>query len=311
MFDAISTAAIEFPNIDPMAVRVDAFTLFGFTLGPFGIRWYSLGYIFGLLFAWWQLKRMAKAPGAPYAPGHVDDFFTWATIGVIAGGRLGYVVFYNLPKYLSSPIEIVYLWDGGMSFHGGLIGVVLSVILFCRRHNIDLMSFADRIAVTAPFGIMLVRIANFINAELWGRPTDVPWAMIFPTDVQALPRHPSQLYEAFGEGLLLLLVLMVLFHRTSLKDRLPGAIAGCFFIGYGLARFLVEFVREPDSHLGLMIGGFSRGQLLTIPMFLFAAWLIRQGLNRQAGRPVMGLRKISDLKQSVDDAKPKTRKAKG
>lgn len=308
--DFVPLAEMAFPNFDPFVFRIDPFEVFGLTLGPLGVRWYSLAYIAALVFGWWFLKREARQPGAPMAPGHLDDFFTWSTLGVIAGGRLGYVVFYNLPKYLESPMEILFLWDGGMSFHGGLIGVCLAIIFFCRDRNIDLMKFADRAAVVSPVGLFFGRIANFINGELWGRPTDVSWAMVFPSDPTGQPRHPSQLYEAVGEGLILFFVLLYLYKRTNLAERTPGVLAGLFFIGYGLARFMVEFVREPDAHLGLM-AGISRGQLLSVPMFLFAAWLIRQGLNRPAGRPVLGLRKPSQLKppKSEEDAKRKTRKS--
>lgn len=258
-----TTAALPYPEIDPVLIR----------LGPLVIRWYSLAYLAGLLFGWWYIKRLARKPGAPMSSQHVDDFLTWAVIGVVGGGRLGYVLFYNLPKYLADPLAVLRLWDGGMSFHGGLIGVILAVILFCRRNNLDLWKVSDAVATVAPLGLFLGRIANFINGELWGRATDVPWAMVFPGDPLGLPRHPSQLYEAFGEGLLLLVLLMSLYNFTDLRRRWPGFIAGLFFIGYGLARLLVEFVREPDAHLGLM-AGISRGQLLSIPMLLFALWLM-------------------------------------
>lgn len=294
--DLFPITELVFPNFDPFVFRFGPIDLFGAEVGPIGVRWYSLAYIAALMFGWWYIRREAKLPGSPIAPGHMDDFFTWATLGVIAGGRLGYVTFYNLPRYIESPIEIFYLWDGGMSFHGGLIGVCLATVLFCRDRNIDVMRFADMIAVVSPVGLFFGRIANFINGELWGRAAEVPWAMIFPNDPEGLPRHPSQLYEALGEGIVLFLVLLYLYKKTDLRRRTPGVIAGLFFIGYGTARFLVEFVREPDAHLGLM-AGISRGQMLSVPMFLFAAWLIRQGLNRPAGRPVFGARKPADLKR--------------
>ncbi len=265
---------IPFPDIDPVAVSV----------GPLAVRWYSLGYIVGLLYLWWFVRREARKPGAPLSPAHMDDFLTWGTLGVILGGRLGYVLFYNFPRYVEDPIAIFRLWDGGMSFHGGLIGSVLALYLFCRRNKIDFLRFGDIVAVAAPVGLFAVRCANFINGELWGRPTDVAWAMRFPSDPLGLPRHPSQLYEAFGEGVLLLAILLILYYRTSLKKVAPGVIAGVFFAGYGTVRFLVEFVREPDAHLGLMAGLISRGQLLTLPMFVAAALLIHAGLRRQSTR---------------------------
>jgi len=265
-------AELPFPNIDPVAVSV----------GPLAIRWYSLAYISGLMFAWWFIKREALRPGAPLSPQHMDDYLTWATLGVIGGGRLGYVLFYNLPGYLDDPLAILRLWDGGMSFHGGLIGVVLSLYLFCKRNKLDFLRVGDLVAVVSPIGLLAGRLANFINGELWGRTTDLPWAMRFPSDPLGLPRHPSQLYEAAGEGLLLFLLLLFLWTRTRLRTTRPGMIAAIFFAGYGLARFLVEFVREPDAHLGLMAGLISRGQLLTLPMF--AAALVLFILSRRRAR---------------------------
>ena len=311
VMDLLPLTELDYPHIDPFVFQVPPFDVFGWTIGPLGVRWYSLAYIAGLVFAWWFLKREARKPGAPMAPGHIDDFFTWATIGVIAGGRLGYVLFYNFPKYVASPIDILFLWDGGMSFHGGLIGVVLSIILFCRDRNIDLMRFSDQIAVVAPVGLLFGRLANFINGELWGRATDVSWAMRFPSDPLNLPRHPSQLYEAFGEGLLLFLILLTVTKRTRLAKTMPGLVAGLFFIGYGTARFLVEFVREPDAHLGLM-AGVSRGQVLSVPMFLFAAWLISQGVRRHNGQSVVGMRRLQDLKppKSEEEARKSKKIAK-
>lgn len=251
------------------------------SIGPLDIRWYSLGYIAGLMFAWWLIRREAGKPGAPLSPQHMDDYLTWATLGVVAGGRLGYVLFYNLPVYLNDPLAILRLWDGGMSFHGGLMGVVLSLYLFCNRNKLDFLRVGDLVALVTPVGLLCGRLANFINGELWGRPTDVPWAMIFKQDPLALPRHPSQLYEAAGEGALLFLLLLFLYYRMGLAKAAPGALAALFFAGYGLARFLVEFVREPDQHLGLMIGLISRGQLLTIPMFIAAGLLLFAALNRR------------------------------
>ena len=269
MFDFLSMAVINLPRFDPVALQ----------LGPLAIRWYSLGYIAGLMFVWWYVRRVTKKPGAPMSATHIDDFITWAMLAIIVGGRLGYVLFYNFSAYMADPLAIFRVWDGGMSFHGGLTSVVLTIIWFARKHKLDLMRLADIFAVVSPVGIGLVRITNFINGELWGRHTDVSWGMIFPGDPSGLPRHASQLYEALGEGLLLFIVLQILYTKTTLAKRAPGVIAGVFFAGYGLVRFLVEFVREPDAHIGLMDIGLSRGQLLTIPMFLFAAWLISRGVK--------------------------------
>ena len=268
---------IEYPEIDP---EIFSFEVFGFTIA---LRWYSLAYISGLVFGWWYIRRLCARPGAPMSPTHMDDFLLWATFGVILGGRIGSVLFYNLPYYLENPVQVLFLWNGGMSFHGGAWGVVIATFFFCKHHNLDVLRVADMVAVVSPIGLGAGRLANFINGELWGRPTDVSWAMIFPSDPIQVPRHPSQLYEALGEGLLLFIVLMTLYHKTNLKEDRPGGIAAVFFIGYGIARFMVEFVREPDAHIGLA-GWISRGQILTIPMFLFAAALWWAG-SRQSSLP--------------------------
>ncbi len=271
MFDMLAMSVIEFPNISPIALE----------LGPIAIRWYSLGYIAGLAFVWWYVRRLTTQPQAPMSAQHIDDFITWAMLAIIIGGRLGYVLFYRFDYYLENPAAIVRLWDGGMAFHGGLLGVILTVIWFSKKNKLDLMRVADVLTLVSPVGIGLVRIANFVNGELWGRATDVPWAMIFPADRTGLPRHPSQLYEALAEGLILFLVLQFLYQKTRLAKDAPGVIAGVFFAGYGLARFLVEFVREPDAEIIL---GLTRGQLLTVPMFLFAAWLINNGLKTRRAK---------------------------
>ncbi len=269
MLELFAAGVINLPRFDPVALQ----------LGPVAIRWYSLGYIAGLGFVWWYIRRLAAQPRAAMTAAHIDDFVTWAMLAIIIGGRLGYVLFYNFSAYLADPVAIFRLWDGGMSFHGGLIGVILAVIWYVKKNKLDLMRVADVLALVSPVGIGLVRITNFINGELWGRATDVPWAMVFPNDPTGLPRHPSQLYEALGEGLFLFVILMFLYHKTRLAKEAPGVIAGVFFAGYGLARFLVEFVRQPDAHIGIMEIGLTRGQLLTIPMFLFAAWLASRGIK--------------------------------
>ena len=274
MLEIFTAGVINLPRFDPVALQ----------LGPVAIRWYSLGYIAGLAFVWWYVRRLAVRPRAAMTAQHIDDFITWAMLAIIIGGRIGYVLFYNFSAYMADPISIFRIWDGGMSFHGGLIGVVLAIIWYVRRNKLDLMRVADVLALVSPVGIGLVRITNFINGELWGRTTDVPWAMVFPTDPSRLPRHPSQLYEAAGEGLLLFIVMMVLYHKTKLAKEAPGVIAGVFFAGYGLVRFLVEFVREPDAHIGLMDIGLSRGQLLTFPMFLFAGWLVYRGVKAKRAK---------------------------
>ena len=203
-----------------------------------------------------------------------DDFLTWATLGVVLGGRLGYVLFYQPGVYLAHPAMILAVWEGGMSFHGGALGVIVAIVWFCRRNAIPLLGFADRVAVCAPIGLGLGRIANFINGELWGRPAPdwLPWAMIFPNG-GPVPRHPSQLYEALLEGVVLFLVMFALSRRERLRARF-GWLTGAFLIGYGLARITGEFFREPDVFLGYLIGGVTMGQLLCIPMLIAGAWLI-------------------------------------
>ncbi|MEX0298843.1 MAG: prolipoprotein diacylglyceryl transferase [Kordiimonas sp.] len=271
MLALLAAGTLSYPQIDPILIEI----------GPLAIRWYSLAYIGGIIFAWWYIRRLSARPGAAMSALHIDDFITWAVFGIILGGRLGYVLFYNFSAYLSDPLAILRLWDGGMSFHGGFAGVFISVIIYCRKHKLDLMRVADVIAIVSPIGLLTGRLANFINGELWGRPTDVAWAMVFPSDTYGVPRHPSQLYEAIGEGLILFLVLQYMYHKTRIAKDMPGVIAGTFIAGYGLVRLLVEFVREPDAHIGL-VAGISRGQILSVPMFLLAAWLFSKGLRYKA-----------------------------
>lgn len=271
MFDLLAMSVINLPEFDPVAVQI----------GPVAIRWYSLGYITGLAFVWWYVRKLAARPQAAMTAQHIDDFITWAMLAIIIGGRLGYVLFYRPDYYLENPGDIIRIWDGGMAFHGGLLGVILTVIWYVRKNKLDLMRVADVLALVSPFGIGLVRITNFVNGELWGRTADVPWAMVFPKDISGLPRHPSQLYEAFAEGLVLFLVLQFLYHKTRLAKDAPGVIAGVFFAGYALARFLIEFVREPDAPILLSL---TRGQLLTVPMFLFAVWLISNGIKARRAK---------------------------
>ncbi|MCS6890969.1 MAG: prolipoprotein diacylglyceryl transferase [Rhodovarius sp.] len=255
---------IAYPMIDPVAVQI----------GPIGIRWYALAYIAGILIAWRLLRRLVEAAPAVASPRQADDFVTWATLGIILGGRLGYVLFYRPGHYLLHPWEIPLLWQGGMAFHGGALGVILAALWFCRREGIAPLAFGDRVAVGVPIGLFLGRIANFINGELWGRPTDLPWAMIFPADPLQLPRHPSQLYQALLEGVLLF-GLMLALNRPALRAR-PGFLTGALLAGYGIARILGEFFREPDAHLGHLAGVITMGQLLSLPMLAAGIWLMRR-----------------------------------
>ena len=248
-------AMIVFPEIDPVAIAI----------GPLKMRWYAIAYITGLLLGWYYTRRLTRRPPALLSERAIDDFLLWATLGVILGGRLGYILFYQPGYYLENPLEIVFIWRGGMSFHGGLLGVVLAIVLFARNTKVPVFALSDLVAAAAPIGLFFGRIANFVNAELYGRTTDLPWGVLFPGE--PLPRHPSQLYEAALEGLLLFLVLFVLVRRGGL-ERL-GLATGVFLIGYGLSRAAVELVREPDAHLGLLLGGATMGQLLSLPMLLF------------------------------------------
>lgn len=238
-----------------------------FEIAGFQLRFYSLAYLIGVIFAYWHLSKMIKAPGAPLAQRHADDLFFYCTLGVILGGRLGYSIFYQ-PAMWSDPIQVLKLWEGGMSFHGGLIGVLVAITWVSQRGKLSFLRVCDYIAVNVPLGMFLGRLANFNNGELWGRTTDVPWAMVFPGGGED-PRHPSQLYQAGLEGLALLIVLMALFWKTNARFK-PGLLVGIFTLGIGLARFVNEFFRQPDAQLAdfAVRTGLSMGQWLTIPLIL-------------------------------------------
>lgn len=253
---------LVYPNIDPVLLQI----------GPLAIRWYSLAYIFGLLIGWFYFGWLNIKSRAITNEQH-ENLLTWALFGVVLGGRLGYVIFYNPNYYLNYPIKAFFLWEGGMSFHGGMLGVILAVHMFTRAHGVGFFSVMDKVAAATPIGLFLGRLANFINGELYGRATDVPWAMVFPTDPQALPRHPSQLYEAGAEGILLFLVLWAFARVEKYRER-TGFLSGVFLAGYGISRYFIEFVREPDSQLGLIGGMASMGQILSLPMVLLGAALI-------------------------------------
>ena len=263
---------LMFPQFDPVIVAV----------GPLAIRWYALAYIVALLAGWRLVRRYAGWTPAVATPLQVDDFLTWATLGVVLGGRLGYVLFYQPGHFFSHPLEIFELWQGGMSFHGGMLGVAVAIILYCRQQKIPILGFGDRIAIVAPIGLGLGRLANFINGELWGRPApeDLPWAMIFPR-VDAIPRHPSQLYQATMEGLILAILLAVLARSESIRSRF-GLLSGIFLIGYGIARIIGEFFRQPDEFLGFLYAGATMGQLLSLPMIAAGIWLVWQARRKSA-----------------------------
>ena len=247
-------------------------------LGFFQLRWYSLAYLFGIILGWWYLLRLLKAPGAPMARRHADDMVFYATLGIILGGRLGYVLFYRPLFYIENPVEIFQLWDGGMSFHGGVIGVSLGILWMARQHKLDWLRIHDYVACCIPFGLFLGRLANFVNAELWGRQTDLPWGIVFP-GAGGVPRHPSQLYEAVLEGIVLFLVLWLMFWKTKARWQ-PGKLVGAFILVYGLSRFSVEFVRQPDAGLENLSWGLSMGQTLSLPMILAGLYLILTAKGR-------------------------------
>jgi phosphatidylglycerol:prolipoprotein diacylglycerol transferase len=247
------------------------------TVGPLVIRWYSLAYITGILVGWWYLTKLIEQPGAPMAKRHADDFIFSLTLGIILGGRLFYVIFYD-PWMLKEPGQVLRLWDGGMSFHGGAFGSLLAVIWVARSNRLSILRFCDYACCCTSFGLFFGRLANFVNGELWGRVTDVPWAIVFP-DAGPLPRHPSQLYEAGLEGIVLGCVMSFLFWRTRARWK-PGFLLGTFLVGYGIARFIVEFVREPDVQLGLLPWGLSMGQTLSAPMILAGLYFIFTSAKR-------------------------------
>lgn len=271
--------ALPFPAIDPVLVE----------FGPFAIRWYALAYIAGILLAWRLMRRevaderLWQGVARPQ-PADIDDFVLWATLGIIVGGRLGYVFFYDPSYFLNNPGAILKVWTGGMSFHGGFLGTVIAMVLFARLRGLSVLTFFDLAGTAAPIGLFFGRVANFINGELWGRPSDVPWAIAFPTGGPE-PRHPSQLYEAALEGIVLFLLIRLAVTRFASLRR-PGLTAGLFAAGYGVARSIAEFFREPDAQIGYLYGGATMGMLLSAPMILaglaLALWAYRRKAERGA-----------------------------
>ena len=255
-----------------------------FEVGGFALRWYSLAYIGGLFFGGWLLNKMVGKSNAPMTGDDVDDFLLWAIAGVVLGGRLGYVLFYNPAKYIADPLQAFAIWKGGMSFHGGVLGVLLAILIFAYRRKIQWLRLADYVVCVYPFAHMLGRLANFINGELWGRPTDGSWGMIFPL-AGPEARHPSQLYQAGLEGLLPFIVLGWLFWRTDARNK-PGFLVGAFCILMGIARMVLELFREPDRNLGTLSFGLTMGQTLTIPILIIGLWL----LLRQFASPAKGVK---------------------
>jgi phosphatidylglycerol:prolipoprotein diacylglycerol transferase len=255
---------LPYPDIKPEIVSI----------GPFAVRWYALAYIAGLVIGWQIMRRVCTQPPKVLSPEKIDDFLLWAALGVILGGRIGYVLFYKPSFFLENPGQIVMLWEGGMSFHGGLLGVITAILAFAFKNHISPFLLSDLVALVTPIGLFFGRIANFINGELWGRPTDVPWAMIFPRG-GPLPRHPSQLYQATFEGILLFLLVLAVW-KWSAGRRRPGLITGTFCMGYAVARIVGEVFREPDSFLGFILDSdwLTMGMLLSLPVLAFGAWLV-------------------------------------
>lgn len=285
---------LPFPDIDPEIIRI----------GPVALRWYSLAYIAGIALAWVYMRRLAEhAPlwqnrtdkKAPFDKALLEDFIFWCAIGVILGGRIGYILFYGIPYqpdvYLDHPVEILKVWKGGMSFHGGFLGVVIATIAFCRKHNIDTFLLADVLAGAAPIGLLFGRLANFINGELWGRVSEAPWAMIFPTG-GPLPRHPSQLYEALLEGVLIFVIIRIATYRFAALDR-RGLLTGIFFAGYGAARIFVEFFRDSDTRPFGPDHWLTQGMVLSSVMVIIGGWFFYQAYRPSksddlSGSPVKG-----------------------
>ncbi|MCA1456194.1 prolipoprotein diacylglyceryl transferase [Bradyrhizobium sp. BRP22] len=271
---------IDFPVFDPVAISI----------GPIAIRWYALAYICGIVLGWIYARAMIKneklwGGPAPITLVQMDDFILWVTLGIIVGGRTGYVLFYNLPFFVQHPAEIFELWKGGMSFHGGFLGCVVAVMWFARRNHVPILSLGDMTTAVAPIGLFLGRLANFINSELWGRPADpsLPWAMVFPNG-GPLPRHPSQLYEAGLEGILLFTILAVMIRMGALKR--PGLVLGSFILIYGIGRIIGEHFREPDPQLGFLWRGLTMGMLLSVPMVIVGIIMVVMAWRRRAPQPV-------------------------
>ncbi len=265
---------LMFPQFDPVLLH----------LGPLSIRWYALAYIVSLVLGWRVMRRLAQWAPVAATPVEVDDFLSWATLGVVLGGRLGYVLFYQPGLYFSHPASILEVWHGGMSFHGGALGVILALVAFTLKRRLPMLLFADRLCTVVPIGLGFGRIANFINGELWGRPAPawLPWAMIYPR-VDQVPRHPSEIYQALGEGLLLFVVMMLAARRPGLRGR-PGFLSGLFLAGYAVARIIGELFRQPDAFIGFLAFGLTMGQLLCLPMLVAGIGLMLQARLRPVAR---------------------------
>lgn len=262
---------LKYPDIDPVAFSVGPFSLFGWEIGPLSVHWYGIMYLLGFASAWWIAYKRSQKKYSPVRKNEVEDLVMYAAAGVIIGGRVGYVLFYYFDRFLSEPLWLFKIWEGGMSFHGGLIGVIVAMAWYAKRHKIPFLSLMDFVAPAVPPGLFFGRLGNFIGQELWGRATDLPWGMVFPKDEDALLRHPSQLYEAGLEGV----VLFIVIFWYSSKPRPRGAVSSLFLLLYGCFRFAVEFTRQPDAHINFdLFGWVTRGQLLSLPMIIVGSWVL-------------------------------------
>lgn len=289
---------LQFPVIDPII----------FSIGPVSLRWYGTMYLIGFLAAMFMANKAADRSNGLWTRDQVSDLLFYGFLGVILGGRVGYVLFYQFEYFLSDPLYLFEIWQGGMSFHGGLLGVILAVFIFARKTNKSFLVVGDFVVPLVPIGLGMGRLGNFINAELWGRQTDVPWAMVFPTDPLQVPRHPSQLYEFALEGVVLFAILYIISRRT----RSLGLASGVFLIGYGIFRSIIEFFREPDAHLGLYFSFISKGQILSIPMILAGLLIIYLGyLSQQKSAIAQGSSAPGDEPQAAGDKKNNKKSVKG
>lgn len=295
---------LNHPNFDPVALAVPEFSLFGFDIGPINIHWYGIMYLCGFSAAWILGMYRAKKPWTPLSRKHVEDMIFYGALGLVIGARFGYVFFYKFGEFMENPLWLFQVWDGGMSFHGGAIGVMIAMALYCRKINKNFVDVMDFAVPLAPLGLGFGRFGNFIGQELWGRETDVAWGMLFPKDPEQLVRHPSQLYQMFLEGL----VLFAILFWFSRKPRQRGMVSALFLICYGLFRFIVEFVREPDEHLGFVaFEWMTRGQQLTIPMILFGLALMYWSYKSDVYAPAESAENQEDASPAKDTKAKKTK----
>ncbi|MFT5083651.1 MAG: phosphatidylglycerol:prolipoprotein diacylglycerol transferase [Lentisphaeria bacterium] len=277
------------PNFDPVALSIGPFDVFGSSLGPVNVHWYGLMYLLAFTAAWILGRRRATSPGSLLTPEQVEDLVFYGALGIVLGARIGYIFFYNFGAFLDNPIMLFKVWEGGMSFHGGLLGVIFAMVLYSRKVSKNFIDIMDFVAPLVPLGLGFGRIGNFINGELWGRTTDLPWGMVFSKDLLQAARHPSQLYQSFLEGFVLFAVL----YWFSAKPRPRAAVSSLFLIGYGIFRFSVEFMREPDAHIGYTFGWMTRGQILSLPMIIIGLFVFYMAYTVKKSNEKISTEKIS------------------